>query len=279
MVAGVPLLKKQSFVYSGEKLDFIWEEAGISLHFPSVACEKDIEISIKVMTNVEENCIMPHGYRLMPMASATYMIAASATLPAPVKVRMQHCALVEKEDSLIHMVAHSKPPYKFKAHPGKCPIGESYGEIETTEFCIWNILYNMPVITTSLATHVVYVSDSTAHIVVTKNMKAHRKAVREGYPKGTIIDPYSMRCSFGTTNIAFSEAEQDDRDEGWSIQLAPTPSQILINNIYGYVLGSVLPKVNVRMEWKGKGQPQEEVIQIRVQGGSMKFFPLTCKPP
>ena len=34
---------KKVFVYSGKKLDFDWEDAGISLHFPGATFEKEIE--------------------------------------------------------------------------------------------------------------------------------------------------------------------------------------------------------------------------------------------
>ena len=78
---------------------------------------KNIEITISVVDI--QYAIQPPLYRLMPKASAMFKITASAALPAPVKVRMQHCAVLEKEDSLVYIVAHDeRPPYHFKILPG-----------------------------------------------------------------------------------------------------------------------------------------------------------------
>ncbi|CAI8005534.1 hypothetical protein GBAR_LOCUS4297 [Geodia barretti] len=122
IVAGVPILGAQKFWYTGKQMDFIWEEAGISLHFPAAFCERDIKISVGIFTDLEQNCILP---QLMPRASSTYEIKASAPLPAPVRVRIEHCAIVEKENSLVHMVAHGGAPYQFKPlHGGHFPLNK-----------------------------------------------------------------------------------------------------------------------------------------------------------
>ncbi|CAI8034965.1 Ankyrin homolog [Geodia barretti] len=155
IVSGAPLLNKQSFVYTGRKMAFFWEDAGINLHFPAAACEEEIKISVKVLTNVEDNCIMPDGYRLMPFASAVYKITASAKLSAPVKVRMQHCAVVDKEGSLVHIVAHCTSPYRFKLlHKGKFPLGDTYGEIEISRFSVLGTIFNFLGLVSTLAIHV-----------------------------------------------------------------------------------------------------------------------------
>ena len=138
-VSEAPLLTEQCFVYTGKHMEFIWEEAGISLHFPAASCERDIKVSVEILTNIEGNCILPKGYRLMPAASATYKITASAHFPAPVRLRMEHCAIIEKENSLVYMVAPCSIPYNFKA-VGKGKFNESHGEIEIKHFSIWRIL-------------------------------------------------------------------------------------------------------------------------------------------
>ena len=72
---------------------------GISLHFPRVAeCETAIKISIKV---VNDGYILPEGYKDMDLVSSMFKITASADLPAPVTVRMEHCAIVEKDRKMI----------------------------------------------------------------------------------------------------------------------------------------------------------------------------------
>ena len=74
-----------------------------------------------------------------------YEIKSSfTTLPAPLRVRIQHCATVEKQDSLVFMVAHNGPPYHFQPlQGGKFPPGESYCEIEVKKFCFITIFYNI----------------------------------------------------------------------------------------------------------------------------------------
>ena len=65
---------------------------GISLHFQEAdECEAAIKISIKV---VNDNHILPKGYEDMDLVSSMFKITASADLPAPVTVRMEHCAVV-----------------------------------------------------------------------------------------------------------------------------------------------------------------------------------------
>ena len=259
-------------------MDFIWKDAGISLRFPAASLKKEIEMSVEIFKTGEEHCIWPQQYRFVPPASAAYKITASGAFSVPVRVRVQHCIVTDKEHSMVHMVAHSGPPFKFKPlNSGIFPPGKSYGEIQITEFSIWKILCKFFPLTTSLAIHVVYFSDSTAQIAVTKNISAHRTAVREEYPNAP-IDSYLMTCSFTTTEIAFLGPNQT-ADEGWSINMAPTPAEINLNNVHGYEVGSVIPTIKVKLEWKGNGRPQEQVVQIRVCGGSIQSFPLYCKPP
>ena len=215
----------QAFLYNGRQVDFIWEDAGISLDIPESPYEGEIEISVAIFRTSDEYCIWSEGYQFMPPASACYKITASDTLPVPVRVRMQHCAIVEKEDSLVYLVAHGGPPFMFQPfHGGKFPTSESYGEIEITDFRLWQTSS----LSTLVAIQVVYFSDSTARIVVTKNIAAHRTAVKEEYRSATDIDPYQMTCPCTTTKIAFSEAEPNSH-KGWSIKLLTTPGEINMN--------------------------------------------------
>ena len=78
IVSGAVVLKEQFFKYTGRKLDFIWEEAGVSLHFPAATLRKSIDMSVVVVANVTDHSIFPRKYRFMPAASATYKITASA---------------------------------------------------------------------------------------------------------------------------------------------------------------------------------------------------------
>jgi hypothetical protein len=103
-VSGVPILSIQAFLYNGRQVDFIWEDAGISLHIPQSLYKGEIEISVAIFRTSDECFTWSEGYRFMPPASASYKITASDTLPVPVRVRMQHCAIVEEEDSLVYLV-------------------------------------------------------------------------------------------------------------------------------------------------------------------------------
>ena len=277
IASGVSVFTRLSFLYTGRQLDFTWEDAGISLHFPNVSYEGKIEISVSLFRVSEEYCIWPPGYRFMPPASATYKITANATLPAPVKIRMQHCAVIDKEDSLVHMVAHGGPSFKFQiVNEGKFTLGDSYSEIEVRKFSIRTILNNIFTFQSSLAIHVVYFRDSTVHFAVTKNIAAYRTAVKEEYRSATKIVPYTTVFYLTTTYITFSEASSNQ--ERWSINMAPTPAKINMNVIHEYEAGSVIPHIEVKLEWKGEGLPQKEDVHIKVEGGDMEYFPLSCNP-
>ena len=278
-VSGAPILKEQSFVYTGQKLDFIWEDAGIDLYFPAATCERDIEVSVECMTHVEEDCIMPRGYRVMPMASMAYKISASAIFPAPVRVRVTHCAIVEREHALVHMVAHGGPSYRFKLlHGGRFPRDQSYGDIELKEFCLITIFYNIMDPKMSLAVYVAYLNNNTVHILVTKNLPANRTAVRSEY-KNADLRPYDMRNYYLTTAIVLDIPKDKD---GWHIKPTCQPTNISMLNVHAYEPGSVIPKVELKLEWQDSSrEPQRTEVEVKLQGGSMESLRLICgqQPP
>ena len=275
-VSEAPLLTDQYFVYTGKHMEFIWEEAGISLHFPAASCERDIRVSVKILTDIKGNCILPKGYRLMPAASATYKITASAHFPAPVRLRMEHCAVIEKENSLVFMVAPCSTPYNFTA-VGKGKFNESHGEIEIKHFSVWKIFYNIPYLSKSLAIQVVYLSNRCTLIVVTKKTALYCTSIREEYPNAKNIDEHLIRCFSHTLEIAFS-VESENNDDGWNIKFDPTPASINMTDISEYEPGDTVPYVKVTLEWKGNRDQQEKDIQIKVQGGDIESFSLHCKP-
>ena len=279
MVSDVPLLKEQSFVYTGKTLDFIWEEAGIDMHFPAASCEESIDISVKCMTKVEENSILPHGYRLMPMASATYKIKTSATFPAPVSVRIQHCAITNNKYSLVFMVAHNGPPYHFQPlQGGKFPPGESYGEIEVKKFCYLSIFYNFLNYfhyKMSLAVHIAYLGDNGAHFLLTKNIPANRKKVMEEYHQSALkIDSFTMTCYLFTTEVSLKVPEA--QENGWLIQPNPTPPRINMCDVCAYEPGCVIPKIELKLTWRGREPRRIMDFNIGIQGGDKHSFILTA---
>ena len=126
-----------SFTYTGKERNIFWKEAGISLFFPEAQCKVKIMFSIKL---VNDDCTLPPEYEEMLLVSSIYHISASDTLPAPVRIRMEHCAVVEENNDLTFMVAHGEPPYQFiPFHGGVFPKGEFYGEIELDKFSIFSI--------------------------------------------------------------------------------------------------------------------------------------------
>ncbi|CAI8037528.1 hypothetical protein GBAR_LOCUS20992 [Geodia barretti] len=125
------------FVYTGKKTEVHWNEVGISLFFPAAECDKDIKFTIKA---VNDDYILPSENKDMPLASSVYQISASDALPAPVTVRMAHCAVVKRDNTLRFMTAHGKSPHIFKPVPsGVFPHGEFYGELELREFSFFTI--------------------------------------------------------------------------------------------------------------------------------------------
>ena len=267
---------KKVFVYSGKKLDFDWEDAGISLHFPDATFEKEIEISVEIVTNVDEQSVLPKRYRLMPAASTPYKITASAPLPAPVTVRMEHCAFLEKEDSLVLMVAHKGPPYSFEPLPGaNFYLNVPYCEIELKDFCIlcsfWNLIWCRPM---RLSVQILYHEESEATFVVTKSLKWHVKTVQDTM-KYVSLEPLRMICKSTTDAITLSLPVYE---KGWYVTSNVQPAEIQKLDIDTYEPGEICPQMKLYMEWKGSGEPKEERVSIPITGGNIKSFTLLCKP-
>ena len=278
VVSGVSIFSKQSFWYTGGKMDFIWEEAGISLHFPDASYKEEIEISVSVATNADHLGILPPKYRLMPAASATYRITASNVLPAPAQIRIQHCAILHKENSLILMVARNRPPYWFEPlNDGEFPLKSDYCEISTKKFSlfhiVWNLLFNRPM---RLSVRIFYHNDNTATFVVTKNLPTHIAAVKQTIAH-TRVEDIPISCESTTESIVLSLPKMS---EGWRVTSHFEPAEIktLDINTYVPVPGISCPKIILCMEWKGSGIPKEERVSIPITGGSFSSFYLQCKP-
>ena len=107
-------------VYTGEACSHV-SQNGISFHFPASESKCSVELRFKV---VNDDYVLPKGYEDMPLVSSMFKITASDELPVPVTVRMEHCAIIEDDDSLVHMIAHGPPPYHFQ--PLLSGLGERY---------------------------------------------------------------------------------------------------------------------------------------------------------
>ena len=89
-------------VYNGEACSHV-SQSGISFHFPASESKCRVKLRFKV---VNDDYVLPNGYEDMPLVSSMFKIAASDELPVPVTVRMEHCAIIEEDDSLVHMIHH-----------------------------------------------------------------------------------------------------------------------------------------------------------------------------
>ena len=274
------ILSEQSFVYAGKKIDFVWREGGISLHFPAAASSKtNNKISVAVIGDVQKHSVLELPYRLMTEASATYKITANAPLPVAVKVRMQHCVVLESGESLTLMVADRGPPYYFKPLPGAIfPSESSYGEIEVQNFSFFEMLKDMisrrPRHPMRLSIQLFYHKDSTATFVVTKNIQPHIEAVKKSI-EGTPSRDVPMTCDNSIEAITLSVPIES---KGWHVSSCFEPPEIKLFDIDKYEPMQTCPKIILQMEWKGSGNPTEDSVRVPIQGGSIKSFTLLCKP-
>ena len=229
------------------------------------------------MPNIDDKSILPPRYRLMPAASATYEIKANSTLPVPVKIRMEHCAILKNEDELILMVTHGGPPYYFQPLPGaNFPLKSSYGEIDLKSFCLLHILWNLlGYYEMRLSIQIFYHEDRTATFAVTKNLKAHITAVKDAY-KHIRYEDMPMTCESTTDAITLSIPA--DLKVQWHIRPTFEPARIMILDINTYEPGETCPKIKLRMQWRGSGDPKEETVDVQIHGGSITSFVLLCSP-
>ena len=281
--SGALILSQQSFVYAGKKSDFVWKEGGISLHFPAATSSKtNIKISVAVVGDVQKHSILELPYQQMTAASATYKITASAPLPVAVKIRMQHCVVLESGESLTLMVADRGPPYYFKPLPGAIfPPESSYGEIEVQSFSFfemlkdvlsWCLRYPM-----RLSIQVFYHEDSTATFVVTKNIPSYLVAVKKSiHIKYIHYEDMPMTCENSIEAVTLSVPIDSN---GWHVSSRTKPAKIKMLDIDKYEPMQTCPKIMLRMKWKGSGNPTEESVSVPIHGGSIESYDLLCRPP
>ena len=248
---------------------------GISLHFQEAAeCETAIKITIKV---VNDDYILPEGYEDMDLVSSMFKITASADLPAPVTVRMEHCAVVEEDDSLVHMIAHGPPPYKFKPlEGGRFPIGQCYGEIEMKKFCTLTQSQKRET-RTSLSVHIFYHDHHSATFVATKDTPNFNRAVKREFD--TVITPSKipMLCNLHSTKKIILTVPV--AQNGWLVEPEFEPAQIPTPLIRMYKPGKIPPSILLNMRWTGDGIPVEKSVSIKIKGVLLiKAFKLHCKP-
>ena len=262
-----------SVSYTGREF-FCILSAGISLSIPAAPCGKAVGISVEV---VHDDYILPSGYRNMPVVSDMYRITASDTLPAPVTVRMEHCGVVEEKNSLVHIIAHGSPPYRFKLlYGGSFPLHKSYAEVQMKKFSILAILAHKLGWRMSLSVQVFYQRNYTVTFVATKNIQSHLRAIKEKYSSAVDTSEMSIVCDY--TSRAITLNIPTEPQAGWAIVPKFRPTQILTTLIREYRPGKVPPAVQLDIKWTGEGQPRAKDVEIGVKGCSIESFTLSCKP-
>ena len=228
--------------------------------------------------DVNKHSILPLPYRLMTAASATYKITASSPLPVAVKLRMKHCVVLEREESLTLMVADKGPPYYFKPLPGAKVLPNSYCEVEVHSFSFFQILKDFfsprPKHPMRLSLQLFYHEDSTATFVVTKNLPPHIDAVKQSIKH---IDLEDVPMTNDITIDAITLSVPVDH-KGWHISSTFDPAEIKILDIDQYEPRQTCPKIKLHMEWMGSGNPTKERVCVPICGGSINSFTLLCQP-
>ena len=269
-----PSEPEETVVYTGEPCSY-FSQNGISFHFPASESKCRVELRYKV---VVDDYVLPKGYEDMPLASSMFKITASDELPVPVTVRMEHCAIIEEDDSLVHMIAHGPPPYHFQPlWSGKFPLGERYGEIQVKRFSVLTTLAKILGLRLSLSVHVFYHDHSSATFVATKNLRPLISAVEIKYAGAKKGLEQSVLCGYETEAITLTIP--NPQRGGWCVEPAFEPAQIETRLIREYREGRTPPGVHLKIKWTGEGQPVEKDIRIAVGGTiSVNLFLMSCRP-
>ncbi|CAI8054937.1 hypothetical protein GBAR_LOCUS29976 [Geodia barretti] len=262
-----------SLVYTGRAFSYT-STTGIGLFFPAGECKKHVNISVAV---ANDDYILPSGCDEMPIVSDMYKITTSDKLPVPVTIRMNHCAVMEEEDSQVFIVAHGSPPYQFNLlYGGIFPPYQTYGEIELKNFSILTILAHKLGWRMSLSAQVLYhKNNAAATFVVTKNTPSLIRAVQKQYSDAVAESSNPILCDYTTRAISLSIP--DEPQVGWIVVPDFNPPQILTQLIREYREGKTLPCIQLNVKSTGQGKPKEEELKIGVEGCSIKSFTLFSK--
>ena len=253
---------EETVVYTGEACSHV-SQNGISFHFPASQYKCRVELRFKV---VNDDYVLPKGYEDMPLVSSMFEITASDELPVPVTVRMEHCAIIEEDDPLVHMIAHGPPPYHFQPLlSGKFPLGERYGEIQVHRFSVLTTLAKKLGLRLSLSVQVFYHDHSSATFVATKNLLRLISAVKSKYAAANRVVEQSMSCGYETEAITLTVPDPP-QEGGWCVQPEFEPAKIETRLIRNYKVGKTPPGVHLKIKWTGEGEPVEEDIRIAVGG-------------
>ena len=301
--------QEKKICYTGEEkvFDDLWNDAGIKIYFPRASLDKSIEVSVKVVTDID-GLFIPEEHSstavdgkpkkwftpitqasegFMPVVSAMYKITASSKLPLPITLQVQHCAVIENEPSLRFIVSHDEhPPYRFMQLDQGDFSSAMSGKIEMSDFCILGILQDLLGWYISLCFQVFYFQDSLCsgttkvHLVLTKNLPAHIQYVREQNKNMTEVFDKALPCKHSTKAITLAIP---GGNESYRIKPMSTPTIIDMIEIMEYRPGMSIPQITLMVKWDSKRVTEntDGSLRIGIHGGSgsMNSILLNCKPP
>ena len=213
----------------------------------------------------------------MPLVSSMFKITASDTLPAPISVRLEHCAVVDREDCLVHMVAEDTHPYHLKPLPGgKFPIGGSYGEIKLEKFSTFTTICKFLGLYMDLSVFLFYHKDNTATFVATRNLSEVIEAIKEKFADAVETLEKSM-IYFCYTTRAITLTIPKAKPNGWTVVPKCKPPKIETELIWNFERGKTPPSIHLKMT--GSGPHKDEDIEIKLGGCSVESFTLSCMSP
>ena len=119
------------------------KQFGIKMYLPPDSfSESTLHITVGVVTS--GSVIIPEN---MPLVSAIYYVKVSSKLLHPVTVELEHCVTLT-ESSMTSGLTFGKadtsvsPPYMFKKiSNGTFGVGQSWGTIEMSDFCLLGIFW------------------------------------------------------------------------------------------------------------------------------------------
>ena len=222
---------------------------------------------------MNDDYTLPPDNSDMELVSAAYQISATDTLPKPVRIVMEHCVFLEEENTLQFMVAHGEPPYQFNPLPGgRFPLNKFYGEIEMAKFSILSIFKRGHSIVQFAVN--IYCRDSSANFIVTKDLNPNIMAVKTEYCAGNKLIDFIMKCHSSTKAITLSLPQA--KENGWVVKPVVDPPSIDMDIIKKYRPGRTIPKIVLKMTWKGTGQPIDDTVTVLINGENVKSFDLPC---
>ncbi len=120
---------------------FNWTKWGIRMCFSENSLPSDETCEVNVKALVGGNFKFPSGSELI---SAVYAISFTRKLAEPVRLEIQHCALLKEESQfkyLSFVKAPSIPPFEFSPlEGGSFDLNSQYGSIILDQFCLISII-------------------------------------------------------------------------------------------------------------------------------------------